>query len=712
MKESLEDKWIRLSADLDKAMEKKSVNILLSWLVLLGWWIYISSIVLFANPFTLILRIFEDETAGGIFIAGILLSLVGLLFFKGEAVRIRTLIMLGVWVVMMFYLHGMIDPQYDFSPEAQYLGDFTLRLWRSHPGLLAGWFAFQSFYILQLVFHHQRAKLKHWWALFLGGLILLAVIYTLSPAFGLLYAVLFPQESFLLWLKTPSDRDIHLAGSKMSTAKDINYKYRKQLDAENRKTRELVQFGGVNIPISNLVFHLMVIGSSGSGKSLTLKLLMQGCLPKVSPVTPCRAVVFDPKRTAYPDILGMEDISADVIILNPFDQRAYAYDMAKDFTSFTHAESLAEILIPQPKGSTDPIWYLAPRSLIVGILVLFMNNALGKWRFSDLIRATDSLKLLTALLNSSAETKRYAEILGSEKTAMNIYSSLRAEMDKFRSTAALWDNCSSSISITEWLLGGLIFLLGENEESRPAMKAINTLILTRMSQMLLAEGNCDDPRTFIFLDEAQSLHVESLQEIATKGRSKGICLLLAFQSILGMYQMYGREIAESMLSQCRLKGFLKLSDQESASWAAKAIGDTEIKRQQASNDYQPMFGHLTGITMRKGSTEVIQQKNLVLPSEFINIPPINPDSNQGLTGCYQVIDCHKHYETWQSLKKRLHPTCEYVADFEPAPVSHQRLKPWTEEDWERLGITEIMQRLQLEEKLPNEDKETDTGGWS
>jgi hypothetical protein len=701
--------WIRTTADLDQAMERQAVNVLLSWLIIVGWWLYLTSIVFVADPFTFISAMIEEERSAFLLISGIAFSLIGLIFGKGETVRTRTFFLLALWTVVMVYLFSALHPDHPLSAEEQQIADFALRLWQIHPGMFLGWFAWNSTFVLHFVFKNQRAKLKYWWWLFLGGLLLLAVIYTLSPALGLLYALLFPHETFLVWLKARSEKDIHLAGSKMSTAKEVNYQYRKQQDAEARKTREWVEFGGVKIPVSALVTHLMVIGSSGSGKSLTLRLLMQGCLPKVSPVTPCRGVVFDPKRTAYPDILGMEDISAEVIILNPFDARASSYDLAKDFTCFTHAESLAEILVPEGKGATDPIWYLAPRSLIVGVLVLFMNNAPGNWRFADLIRATDSLKLLTALLNSSADTKRYAEILGAEKTALNIYSSLRAEMDKFRSTAALWERCSTSISITQWLLGGLILLLGENEESRPAMKAINTLILTRMSQMLLAEGDCPEPRTFICLDELQSLHVESLQELATKGRSKGICLLLAFQSILGMYQMYGREIAESMLSQCRFKGFLKQSDQESAKWSAQAIGDTEIKRQQGSSNFEPILMGFTGISRRQGATEIIQQKNLVLPSEFINIPPINPITGQGLTGYYQVMGCHRHYEPWQSLKNRLHPSSEYVADFEPAPAHYQRLQPWTEADWERLGITYVMQRISLEEKLPHTD--TDTGGW-
>ena len=707
MNQPLKEWWIRTSADVDKAMEKQAVNVLLSWFIIFCWWLYVSSIILFSVPLSYLVRTFEEETSGLKLIGGICLSLVGLLFFKGEAVRNRTIGLSILWALLLFCLYNIHYTDSELPPESAFLADTALGLWRIHPALLAGWFALQAVHVLHLVFVHQRAKLKPYWILFLGGMLLLAALYTVSPALGLLYALLFPHETFLLWLKTPSDKDVVLAGSTLSKAKDINYRYRKQLDAQTRSSKEAVIFGGVNIPIANLTTHVMVIGSAGSGKSLTLKLLMQGCLPLVSPVTPQRAVVFDPKRNAYPDIMGMDNISAEVIILNPFDRRAAAYFMADDFTTYTHAESLAEILVPQPKGSTDPIWYLAPRSLLVGILVLFMENAPQQWRFSDLIRACDSLKLLTALLNSSEATKRYTEILGSEKTAINIYSSLRAEMDKFRSTAALWDSCSSTVSISQWLKGGEIWLLGENEEARPAMKAINSLILTRMSQMLLAEGDCNRSRTFIFLDELQSIHVESLQEIATKGRSKGICLMLAFQSILGMHDMYGKEVTESMLSQCRLKGFLKQSDQDSSRWSAQAIGDTEIKRQQATNDYRPIFGHMEGINLRRGSTEVIQQKNLVLPSGFINIPPINADTNQGMTGYYQVIDCHKHYESWQSLKKRLQPASEYVADFEPAPVSNQKLKPWTKDDWQRLGITKVMEALNHDE---NDDLDDD-GGW-
>lgn len=709
MKNSYHNRWIRLVADSEKWMERKQNNVLLSWLILLCWWAYIQHIIQIADPFSFLSTVSQQSaTSGFLFFGGIAGSIVGLLFLKKNARR-RTLGLLVLWIIVLIYLPAAIHPAPSLSSNDRQIAEFIGGVWKLHPNLLSGFFAFKSGLVLHFVFKNQRAKLKHWWGLFLVGLLALGVIYTISPVLGFLYAILFPQEFFIQWLKAPSERDVRLAGSKLLTTKEVQSKFRQQQNTESRAEAS-VEFGGVSIPISLIVNHLMVIGSSGSGKSITLRLLMQGCLPQVSPVTPCRAIVFDPKRSSYSDLLGM-DIAAEIIILNPFDGRACSYDLAKDFKTPTHFEALAQLLIPDRKGGTDPIWFLAPRRLVVGVLELLAQNAPDRWRFSDLIRATDSLKLLTALLNSSPENQHYTEILGSEKTALNIYSSLRSEIDKFRSTAALWDNCATSVSIRQWLAGGQIWLLGENEESRPAMQAINSLILNRMSQMLLAEGDCPEPRTFIFIDEAQSLKVDSLQEIATKGRSKGICLLLAFQSILGMHEMYGKEVAETILAQCRFKGFLKLSDHESAAWASKSIGDIELKRQQRTSTFESILMDLTGVSSRAGATEVIQQRNLVIPAEFINIPPINPITNYGLTGYYQVVDCHRNYDSWNSLSARLSPPAEYVEDYLPAPDSHQRLKPWTEMDWERLGITEVMRQFHRQPEQQFTHTNTDFGGW-
>lgn len=88
------------------------------------------------------------------------------------------------------------------------------------------------------------------------------------------------------------------------------------------------------------------------------------------------------------------------------------------------------------------------------------------------------------------------------------------------------------------------------------MNALNSLILTLMGQKLLNENDTlDGSRTFFFLDELQSISIPILEELAVKGRSKGICLIAAFQSIQGMYNRYGKEAAESACGVFRQKIF-------------------------------------------------------------------------------------------------------------------------------------------------------------
>jgi hypothetical protein len=224
MKKSLQNDWIRLIADLDRAMEKKKNNIALSWLILISWWAYIHHLIQFSDPFGFLSAISQQAaTFGFLFFGGIAASLIGLLFLKKNARR-RTLGLLVLWLIVIVYLPAAIHPTPTLSDNERQIAKFVGYVWKLHPSLLSGWFAFQAALTLHFVFKNQRAKIQQYWGLFLGGLSLLATIYTLSPVIGFFYALLFPQESFVRWLKASSERDVRLAGSIMRTAKAVNEK--------------------------------------------------------------------------------------------------------------------------------------------------------------------------------------------------------------------------------------------------------------------------------------------------------------------------------------------------------------------------------------------------------------------------------------------------------------------------------------------------------
>ena len=90
----------------------------------------------------------------------------------------------------------------------------------------------------------------------------------------------------------------------------------------------MIRWGKIWIPMSDAMNHFLAVGTTGSGKTTILRLLMQSVLPKVG-TGDCRALVNDAKQDAMPLLAGMVD-PEKIVLLNPFDSRGVAWDIAKD----------------------------------------------------------------------------------------------------------------------------------------------------------------------------------------------------------------------------------------------------------------------------------------------------------------------------------------------------------------------------------------------
>ena len=86
-------------------------------------------------------------------------------------------------------------------------------------------------------------------------------------------------------------------------------------------------------------------------------------------------------------------------------------------------------------------------------------------------------------------------------------------------------------------------------------------------------------RTWFWIDEARLsgplLRGKMLPYLAVKGRSRGACLVLAFQDIDGFREAAGIRIANEIIAQCSHKALLRMESDESAKWATQVIGQYE-----------------------------------------------------------------------------------------------------------------------------------------
>ena len=137
-------------------------------------------------------------------------------------------------------------------------------------------------------------------------------------------------------------------------------------------------------------------------------------------------------------------------------------------------------------------------------------------------------------------------------------STVATKLQRYEFIAAAWSHASEKISLKDWVEGEYILLLGNDEATRTALDAINQVIFRRVSELILNQSESETRRTWVFLDEVREMgHLEGLSRLLTKGRSKGCSIVLGFQDIEGLRDVYGQKIAAEITGQCSNKAILR-----------------------------------------------------------------------------------------------------------------------------------------------------------
>ena len=499
--------------------------------------------------------------------------------------------------------------------------------------------------------------------------------------------------------------------------KPIRQHYRGKALLSFREAEEIAQrsrpqndpglsWGGLLLPSEAATTHFCVTGASGSGKTITIRLLMQCVLPSIGTGKDRRAIVYDAKQDVLSTIHSMKP-KCPVITLNPFDQRSAAWDMAADITSPATAQQIATILISENKNSSQPFFSDAARHLLTGVLISLINSCPGKWTFRDVLLAMKSKTRLIQVISRTPETRDLLEYFHNEITAQNIMSTIQTKLQRYEFIAAAWEKAQTHISLKEWVIGEGILVLGNDEATRSALDAINQVIFKRLSELVLAQGENEARQTWVIFDEIREAgELPGLSSLLTKGRSKGACVVLGFQDMEGLRDVYGSKVANEIIGQCSNKAILRLESPETAQWASTVFGSNESVLVSWAKSFgsSSSLGHAGSSTNDTINQTFVKSEN-VLPSEFMNLPPTT--RQKGLTGYYQTpyIGAFKVKLNSEWLQSKLLPLSSSEKNFIARPETDQYLRPWDKADFARLG-------LQTQNKAPDDEtseKQTDFG---
>lgn len=438
-----------------------------------------------------------------------------------------------------------------------------------------------------------------------------------------------------------------------------------------------LSWGGLKIPTHTATLHFAVIGATGSGKSIEQQLLQQDVIPTITPGSDRRAMVYDAKGDQLSKLAGFAP-GVPVLVLHPFDARGAAWDIAADCTTTAMALQIAAILIPDSDEGPNSYFTTAARHELSGVIIALMRAAAGVYTFRDVILICTNRDLMVRVLSLFAETRDRLEHLKEERTAQSVVSTLVTKLAEYAPIAAAWDHAAQKVSLKEWVEAGeSVLVLGNDEEARTPLDAINRVLFRRAAELVLARPESADPKTWFFLDEVREAgRLDGLGSLLTKGRSKGAAVVLGFQDIEGLRAAYGDDrVVNELVGQCAHKFLLRFESPATADWAASVIGQSEWVEEKVTD----------GSSGRSVTYDRVKRDG-VLASEFLSLPPTNPAD--GLSGIFLAPGAGAFRATipGKTLAKTLKPADGSVPNFVPRPDWQQVMRPWCDADAIRLGM--------------------------
>ena len=163
----------------------------------------------------------------------------------------------------------------------------------------------------------------------------------------------------------------------------------------------------------------------------------------------------------------------------------------------------------------------------------------------------------------------------------------------------------------------------------------------------MKDDETDTRKTWLFLDEFSKMgKLTGFDDLITNGRSKGVCLALAFQNIQGVTEVYGEKLADEIISECGSKAFLKC-DGETARWASNEIGKSiKEKRSKSLSGSNTLLENKSSVQF--GETTDSREEDVVFPSDFAGFPIANKEN--GVGGFYissWISGVWKHQQQWK-----------------------------------------------------------------
>lgn len=390
---------------------------------------------------------------------------------------------------------------------------------------------------------------------------------------------------------------------------------------EEREEATPYLIGDVPIPASKVARHFYMSGDTGVGKT---QLLMD--LLAVVRARGEKAIVLDKNGELMSHFFNPDTDH----ILAPFDARSRYWTPYCEGSEEVDFERLAKSFIPTISEGKDDHWPQSSISVFTGLLYHLAQTPDFKGTIDEVLTAlVESKKVVEKdLLGRSqivVKRKIYELLKGtlasmsidpdSPEHASSVIASVTPKIQTIRYLRGLENR--EKFSIREWAKNdaetGWLFLR-VTEEQLDVVRPLVTAWVDTAIKAALSLNKSSTRVIWTVIDELQSLgKVNTLSKALFEGRKHGLRCLLGFTSVNELFQIYGRDSATAMLSQCNTKVVFQTDEPGAARWNAELLGAEEVIQESENMHY--------GDRDSKGINEHRDnQRLIVLPSEIQTLP--------------------------------------------------------------------------------------------
>ncbi|HHV86847.1 MAG TPA: type IV secretion system DNA-binding domain-containing protein, partial [Petrimonas sp.] len=341
-----------------------------------------------------------------------------------------------------------------------------------------------------------------------------------SYVFSVIYLMIFVATS----KKMSNEKFVR--GAQLTPLKTLN----KKLAAAAQDNPLALRIGETVLPYEMEPKHMLILGTSGSGKSVLLnQLAAQITKRKHDFKTADRCIFYDAKG----EFLSKQFQKGD-LIFSPFDARTLKWNLFNEIEIAPDLDVICRSLFSAPDAK-DAYWYNCASDVFrTGLVFLLMNKTTTN---SDIQKFfSQPLAGIKAAFQTLPPSEQGAlkHIDQSDSPASaSIISILQERIQFFRYLVDLDGDFSFRQYVREGQAGrqGNLFILNI-EQYADIFRPLMSLVIDTMVREILSLPDDANRRVFFVLDELGTLfRMDSILQLLTVGRSKGGCLVTASQDL-------------------------------------------------------------------------------------------------------------------------------------------------------------------------------------